>query len=98
MLERSLERYFAKKSVEIGGKSYKLESKTNGLPDRILLYRGLCFFVELKTEKGKLSDLQKLRHEEIKKHFDNVYVLKGKDEIDNFFKEVKTYAPTCSFT
>jgi hypothetical protein len=91
MTENKLELYFAKKAINAGGKSYKLLSNTNGLPDRILLLNGLCYLVELKTDKGKLSKLQELRHIEIQTYYNRLFVLKGKDEIDRFFLEVCDY-------
>ena len=35
------------------------------MPDLMLLKVGKTFFIECKTEKGKLSELQKYRHEQL---------------------------------
>jgi hypothetical protein len=38
------------------------------MPDLMLLKDGKTFFIECKTEKGRLSELQKYRHEELQEH------------------------------
>jgi hypothetical protein len=88
VVERNLERYFREKAKKVGGISYKLATNTVGIPDRIFFFKGLCYLVELKDDNGRLSQIQKLRISEIKQHYDKVYVLKGKNEIINFFRGV----------
>ena len=39
----------------------------NGCPDLLALKDGRCFFVEVKTETGVLSEIQKYRIDELKK-------------------------------
>lgn len=66
--EKEIEKYLVKKIKEHGGLSYKLSSPTNtGLPDRLVVFGELVFFVELKTPTGRLSArqaqvLKELRH------------------------------------
>lgn len=69
MLEKNIE-FYLKTRVEkiLKGKCYKFVSPgSNGVPDRIIILPGgKVYFVETKQEKGKLRELQKYRHNEIK--------------------------------
>ena len=62
MLERDIERYLVRRTIEHGGKAYKWVSPGRvGVADRIvLLPGGVVWFVEVKAAKGRLSPLQKL--------------------------------------
>lgn len=64
---------------ERGGLCFKFVSPGNpGVPDRlILLPGGRVVFVELKTEGGRLSELQKWQIAEMEKRGADVRVLKG---------------------
>jgi len=44
-----------------------IKTNKNGIPDLICLKDGKAFFVEVKSEKGKVAPLQKFRHEELLK-------------------------------
>jgi len=60
-----------------------------GLPDRLVtLPNGRCCWVELKTDHGKLSLVQQLRHKELRKAGQDVRVVWNKDEADRFVEEV----------
>jgi Holliday junction resolvase len=45
-----------------------IQCNKNGMPDLMLLKDGKTFFIECKTEKGRLSELQKYRHEQLQEH------------------------------
>jgi Holliday junction resolvase len=46
-----------------------IQTNKNGIPDLLLLKEGVHpFFIEVKTEKGKLSDLQKYRINQLEKY------------------------------
>ena len=47
----------------------------NGMPDRMLMKNGRLIFIEFKNDKGALSEIQKHRHEELRKHGMRVYVV-----------------------
>ena len=46
----------------------------NGVPDRIFIYKGSIFFIEMKATKGRLSELQKDIIELMTGHKVSVYV------------------------
>ena len=55
----------------------------NGMPDRmVLLPGGRVLWVELKTIGGKLSPIQKLRHEELKRAGHDVVCVWSKTQAD----------------
>ena len=59
--EKQIESKVVKKAKELGFLTYKFSSPSNrGVPDRIFITpHGEVFFIEFKSEKGKLSQLQK---------------------------------------
>lgn len=61
LLEKDVERILTAEVRKAGGRSYKWVSPGNdGVPDRIVMFPGGDIeFVELKTESGRLSELQK---------------------------------------
>lgn len=77
MLEKDLEKKITSKAKQIGYLTYKFVSPSNrGVPDRIFINKnGKVFFVEFKSEKGKLSQLQKLRISELKANKQSVFVV-----------------------
>jgi hypothetical protein len=62
MLEKQVEAYLVKRVKELGGRAYKFTSPAHrGVADRIVcLPNGQTWFVEVKTEGGRLSELQKV--------------------------------------
>jgi hypothetical protein len=75
---------------ERGGLCYKFVSPNNpGVPDRIVITpEGKTIYIELKTEIGRLADIQKWQLGEMKKRGADVRVLKGLEEVIAFVKEV----------
>jgi len=43
------------------------KTNKNGIPDLMCLRKGVTMFIEVKQVGGKLSEIQKYRHEEIRK-------------------------------
>ena len=91
MLEREIESFLVRKVREMGGTAYKFVSPGNtGVPDRmVVLPGGKIIFVELKSETGRLSALQKRQVERLKKLDCDVRVLYGKKQVDDFLEELK---------
>lgn len=82
MLESALEQQFFKKVREAGGIAIKLMPTHAGVPDRLVLWPGgRSCLVELKTETGSVSKVQKLWHERSAELGHTVTVLKGMDEV-----------------
>jgi Holliday junction resolvase len=52
-----------------------IQSNKNGTPDLICFKDGKTFFIECKSETGKLSELQKYRHAELIKKGFNVFTI-----------------------
>lgn len=90
MRERDIEKVLVDEVRKAGGRAYKFTSPGNdGVPDRIvLLPSGLVIFVELKTEVGRLTRLQRIQCERIKSLGQKVRVLHGLNEVADFFQEV----------
>lgn len=61
MLEKILETKITKKAKELGFLTYKFSSPANrGVPDKVFITpTGEIFFIEFKSTKGKLTELQK---------------------------------------
>lgn len=96
MLEKELERKLVKKVQEMGGLCWKFTSPNlPGVPDRIvILPGGRIIFVELKTEIGRLSRLQKYCLEQLQLRGCDARKVKGKVELQEFLKELKDAVPT----
>lgn len=68
MLEKNIQSKIKKKLEEQGYLVVKLiKTNCNGIPDLIALKNGKTMFIEVKQEKGILSELQKLRIEQLRK-------------------------------
>lgn len=89
MLEKDIEVYLWNKIKKLGGLYFKFISPGHaGVPDRLILYKGECWFVELKRPEGELRPLQKLVINQMKRHYDKIIVLKNKEEVDNFVTQI----------
>ena len=94
-LEASIERAVVEYAKKRGVTAIKLSTQgalgTTGWPDRLFLGpENELAWVEFKTEKGKLTPLQKKRHEELLLHGWFVVVVRsvahGKEVIDRMFE------------
>lgn len=79
MIEKDVEKYLHKRVTELGGTTRKWVSPGRaGVPDRIcFLPTGKVFFVEVKTDKGKLSVRQSREIDELRGLGAEVYVAYG---------------------
>lgn len=86
MLERDIEKKLVKSVRLLGGRAYKWVSPGNsGVPDRIvILPGGRVIFVELKTDTGSLTPLQKRQIEVLESVGADVMVVKGEDGLHGF--------------
>ena len=88
MRESRLERYFRQEVVQRGGWTIKLTG-TKGIPDRLVMMPGgVVVFVELKTDTGRLSKIQKAVIAKLAGLGCTVEVLYGKDQVDEWFATV----------
>lgn len=91
VLERDIEKHLVRRVKEAGGKAYKFVSPQNrGVSDRIVVMPGgVVWFVELKAPGGRLSPLQVLFGEEIKKMNGNYIVLWSKDDVETWVNTIR---------
>lgn len=90
MLEKKIEKELKKRVEDIGGISIKLVSQyQNGIPDRlVILPEGRVYFIELKTDKGRLSDLQIYQQNRLRRLKQNVRTIWTCEDIEEFMSEV----------
>ena len=91
MLEKEVEKFLVRQVKKLGGISFKFISPGNaGVPDRIvILPTGKVLFVELKTDKGKLTKLQEVQIKKISDLGADVRVLRGIEEVKEFINEIQ---------
>ena len=91
MRESEIEARLVRGIREAGGLCYKFVSPGNpGVPDRLaVLPEGQVVFVELKTEVGRLANIQKWQIAEMRKRGADVRVLKGLDAVQDFLAQMK---------
>ena len=89
MREKDIEKYLRDRVRSIGGKAYKFVSPGNdGVPDRIVILPGRPpIFVELKTDRGRLTALQNVQIGRLRDLGQDVRVLYGMDGVSQFLEE-----------
>lgn len=91
MLEREIEKKLVDGVRKLEGRAYKFVSPGNdGVPDRIVvLPQRVPKFIELKTEYGRLSDLQKVQIKRLRNLGQDVRVLYGLRDVERFLEEMR---------
>jgi Holliday junction resolvase len=75
MLEQQIQSKIIKKLENDGYYVLKLiKTNKNGIPDLLAVKENECIFIEVKRPEGKLSELQKVRIEELKSRNINVKI------------------------
>jgi hypothetical protein len=88
-LEKDIEAYLVKRVKALGGHAYKFVSPSNrGVADRLVVLPGVVWFVEVKAEGGRLSPLQTLFIEQMKRLDQNVIVVWNKEDVDDFIATI----------
>lgn len=89
-MERDIEAYLVAAIKARGGKAYKFVSPANrGVSDRVVvLPGGAVWFVELKTETGRLSPLQDVFRRDINGLGGNYVCLYGKKEVEQWLRSL----------
>ena len=92
MLEKEVEKFLVREVKKLGGISFKFISPGNaGVPDRIvILPSGKVIFVELKTDKGKLTKLQEAQIKKISDLGADARVLRGIEGVKKFINEIQS--------
>ena len=90
MLEREIETYLVKQVEGRGGRAYKFVSPAHrGVADRVVvLPGGAVWFVEVKTETGRLSPLQEVFRREINRLDGNYMCVYGRAGVDQWMKSL----------
>jgi hypothetical protein len=88
--ELSVEQYLARCVKARGGWAIKLIPWAQaGLPDRmVLLPGGKMYFVELKSEKGRLRPAQHMVRRKLRLLGWSVHVLNSKSQVDEWFEHI----------
>lgn len=91
MREKDVEQALVQAVKKIGGMCPKFVSPgTNGMPDRIALFRGgRMGFIEVKAPKKKPRPLQVRQHQRLKDLGFPVFVLDDPDEIEEILAEIR---------
>ena len=89
--ERDVESYLESALGKIGVPCYKFDpTNRNGMPDRIIPLPGeRVLWVEMKTDNGRLSSIQKLRHLELNRLGHKVVVIWSREDVDELVGEIK---------
>lgn len=88
MRESEIENYFVWAVERAGGKTYKFRSVSQrGVSDRLAcMPDGSTWFVELKTPKGRLSELQKVFRYDVLRLKQNYICISSKEMVDEWIK------------
>lgn len=87
--KKGVERDFVSAVAKAGGKAYKFTSENNrGVSDRLVVFPGQVWFVEIKRKSGKLTPLQIVFRDFIKLFKLNYFVVYGKEDILKFIRRV----------
>lgn len=91
MRERDVESYLKRALWKIGVDCLKfVPEQAPGMPDRmVLLDDGRVLWVELKTDGGRLSEIQKYRHAWLTKLGHDVRVVWNKQQADELAAEIE---------
>jgi len=82
--ENKVEKYLHDQVTKIGGTTRKWLSYTAGVPDRIVIFQSVVWFVEVKTESGKLSEPQVREQARLRREGANVTTVEGVQGVDEF--------------
>ena len=96
MREKDIERWLGERLERLGCLYFKFVSPMNpGVPDRIvILPGGKTVYVELKTEVGRLSNIQKWHIGRMRERGADVRQVRGMNEARAFLKEVEKLCDT----
>ena len=90
--ENKVEQHLDDRFSRIGGTTRKWVSPgRNGVPDRICIYLGTTWFVEVKTVDGRLSDAQEREHVRLAECGAKVRTVYGVKGVDKLMNEVMSH-------
>lgn len=87
VLENKIECFLSKRAKDLGALYWKFTSPGNsGVPDRLFIYQGCTYYIELKKPGGRLRPLQEKRKKDLLKVGIVVHVLSTKEGVESFVK------------
>lgn len=90
MLEKAVENELVKQIKNLGGICWKFTvPSTAGVPDRIVLYNGKAYFVELKAPGKTPRPLQRATHRKMAEQGFPVTTIDNIDDIHVFIANIK---------
>ena len=91
MRERDVEKWLRHQIESMGGLAFKFSSPGNdGVPDRqVILPGGTIYFIELKTDRGRLTPIQVWQIDRLRQLGCQVRTIRGMDEAAEFIEEVR---------
>lgn len=90
--EGKVEDYLISRCEKSGFLCYKFVSPgRRGVPDRIVIGRGHVVFIELKSENGEPSEIQKLVMRRMRAAGADVRLCYTKPEVDRFMEEAESW-------
>ena len=88
-MEKDIENYLKKEAKKVDAISYKFTSPgIRGVPDRILIYRGTVWFLEIKAPGKLATSLQMYHIERIREAGGNAKVLDSKAAVNTLIMEL----------
>lgn len=89
MIEKDIEQFLVKKIKNLGGLTYKFVSPSNrGVPDRIVIFKGKVYFVELKKPGEAPRPDQIYIHGQFSKQGVPVQVISSKTQVLAFVNRI----------
>lgn len=93
ILEKDIEAKLCKRVKAEGGVIWKFTSPANrGVSDRIVLYKGVVVFVEVKRFDGKLTPNQESFIDTVIRNQGNAWIVYGMEGIEPFIEWLKGIA------
>ena len=88
VLEKTIEERLRKRCTEIGAFCLK-NTGMNGIPDRLVIYKGQHVFVELKRPGGKPRPLQIAVMDKLRKAGSIAIIIDTKEGVDEFIEALE---------
>lgn len=86
-MESEIESRLVQEIKKRGGLCLKFVSPGNaGVPDRIVVYRGAVWFVELKTDTGRVRVQQRRQMDRLESQGANVFLMRGLGGLVRFLR------------
>ena len=90
-MEKDIEKWLGTQVTNMGCPYYKFVSPGNrGVPDRIIVVPpGFAIFVELKTDKGRISAIQEAQIKRLQRVGAPVRVVKGRADAERLVADIR---------